>query len=248
MRSTSCLLIVYFYETGFDLPVHHVKSNLLDKSPPIGSIARTLSWNDSCIDHVSPCPIKSSAVPVGAEEERQELLFLVQTLLAAAELGNEVQSDTFLASWHSPESPLDPSLREKYVGLNDETMHETKLRHRKSVQNLVFDCVNVALVELAVCGSDPWKRMAHDNLHDNGSMLDCLWTQMELFSGEMSFDVGEVGDRDSLVVEELVRKQVVGKGWVDHLRLERDKFRKEIEGKLLEELVQEAIEVFTGSL
>lgn len=230
---------------GFDLPLHHVKSNLLDKSPPIGSIARTLSWDDSCTDNVSQCPIKSSAVPVGAEEEQQELFFLVQTLLAAAELGNEVQSDSF----HSLESPLDPSLRDNYIGQNDkETMHETKLRHRKSVQKLVFDCVNAALVELAVCGSDPWKSRAHDYLHDNVTILDCLWSQMELFSGEMSFVVGEGGDRDSLVVEELVRKQVVGRGWVDHSILEINNFRKEIEGKLLEELVHESVEVFTGSL
>ncbi|XP_074332708.1 uncharacterized protein LOC141670658 [Apium graveolens] len=230
---------------GIDLPVHHVKSNLLDKCPPIGSIARTLSWDDSCTENVSPCPMKSSAIPIGAEEERQELFFLVQTLLAAAKLGNEMHSD----SWHSVESPLDPSLRDNYVGQDDkETMHGTKLRHRKSVQNLVFDCVNAALVELAVCGSEPWKSKAHDDLHDNGSILDCLWSQMELFSGEMSFVVGEGGDKDSLVVEELVTKQVVGKGWVDHSISEIDNFRKEIEGKLLEELVQEAVEVFSGSL
>ncbi|KAK1353005.1 DUF3741 domain-containing protein/DUF4378 domain-containing protein [Heracleum sosnowskyi] len=230
---------------GIDLPVHHVKSNLLDKCPPIGSIARTLSWDDSCTDNVSPCPIKSSAAPVGAEEERQELIFLVQTLLAAAEIGNEVQSD----SCPSVESPLDPSLRDNYVGQDDkETIHATKLRHRKSVQKLVFDCVNAALVELAVCGSELRKSRARDYLQDNGSILDCLWSQMELFFGEMSFVVGEGGDRDSLVVEELVRKQVVGKDWVDHSILEIDNFRKEIEGKLLEELVQEAVEVFTGSL
>lgn len=189
--------------------------------------------------------MKSSSVPVGAEEERQELFFLVQTLLAAAKLGNEVQS----VSWHSVESPLDPSLRDNYVGQDDkETIHATKLRHRKSVQKLVFDCVNTALVELAVCGSDPWKSRARDYVHDNRSILDCLWSQMELFSGEMSFVVGEGGDKDSLVVEELVTKQVVGKGWVDHSILEIDNFRKEIERKLLEELVQEAVEVFTGSL
>ncbi|XP_017229153.1 uncharacterized protein LOC108204299 isoform X2 [Daucus carota subsp. sativus] len=232
---------------GLDLHVHR-NSNFLDKSPPIGSVARTLSWNDSCTDDASPCPIKSSSVPVGPEEERQELVFLVQTLLTAAKLGNEMQSETFFASWHSLESPLDPSLRDNYVGLIDETMHETKLRHRKSVQKLVFDCVNAALVELAVCGSDPSKSRIHYNLQDNKSILDCLWTQMELFPDEMSFIVGEGGDRDSLVAEELVRKQVAGKGWVDYSSLQRDDFSKEIEGKLLQELVQEAVEDFTGSL
>lgn len=172
-QSTSCLLTVSFYQTGLDLHVHR-NSNFLDKSPPIGSVARTLLWNDSCTDDASPCPIKSSSVPVGPEEERQELVFLVQTLLTAAKLGNEMQSETFFASWHSLESPLDPSLRDNYVGLNDETMHETKLRHRKSVQKLVFDCVNAALVELAVCGSDPSKSRIHYNLQDNKSILDCL--------------------------------------------------------------------------
>lgn len=239
------MLIVSFYQTGFDLPAYSGKSNLIDKSPPVRSIARTLSQNDYFTETVSLYPFKTSVVMRDAEEERQELFSLVQTLLSAAELGNELQSDTLLARCHSLESPLDPSLRDNYLGLkkDKETLHEAK-----PMQNLVFDCVNAALGELAVYELDTWKSRPCDRVHDQRSIFDCVLTQMEWFSGEVSSVLGKCWENNSLVVERLVRKDVIEKGWVDQLRMETDSFREEIEVKLLEELVQEAVQEFTDSL
>ncbi|KAK1353274.1 DUF3741 domain-containing protein/DUF4378 domain-containing protein [Heracleum sosnowskyi] len=203
-------------QNGFDLPAYSGKSNLIDKSPPVRSIARTLSQNDSCTETVSLYPLKTSVVMRDAEEER----------------------------CHSLESPLDPLLRDNYLGLKDkEILHEAK-----RMQYLVFDCVNAALGELAVYESGQWKSRPCDRVHDQRSIFDSVWTQMEWFSGEVSSVLGESWENNSLVVEGLVRKDVIGKGWVDQLIMEIDNFRKEIEVKLLEELVQEAVEEFTDSL
>ncbi|KAI3461014.1 hypothetical protein Pfo_017677 [Paulownia fortunei] len=240
---------------GFELPLNPISSNLIDKSPPIGSIARTLSWDDSCMDTASSCPTKESLTTRGTDEEEREWFFFVKTLLSVAGLQGEVQSNSFLARWHSPESPLDPSLREKYIDLNDkETLHEAKRRQKRSMQKLVFDCVNAALVEIAGYGSDWGQRAipcieANNSIMENASstMLDKVWAQMNAwFSGEFRCVLGDCGDENSLVVERVVRKEVVGKGWIENVRLERDNLGKEIEGQLLEELVLETVVELTG--
>ena len=46
--------------------------------------------------------------------------------------------------------------------------------------------------------------------------------------------------------ESVVRKEIVGKGWVELMGLEMDFLVKEFEGKLLEELVEDAVVDLTG--
>ncbi|XP_021806058.1 uncharacterized protein LOC110750095 isoform X2 [Prunus avium] len=239
-------------ESSLDLkPDHlgrHLKSNLIDKSPPIGSIARTLSWDDSCAETATPYLLKSPSV--SAEEEEQDWHVIVQTLLSAAGLHGEVQCDSFFTRWHSLESPLDPSLRDKYANLNDkEPLHEAKRRQWRSSRKLVFDCVNAALVDITGYGSDGGTRTlscsgAHDRFSEGDSSLlaDRVWGRVrEWFASEVRCASGEGGDSNSLVVDRVVRKEVVGKGWSEHMRFEIDNLGEEIEGKLLEELVEEAV-------
>ncbi|CAB4321676.1 unnamed protein product [Prunus armeniaca] len=226
----------------------HLKSNLIDKSPPIGSISRTLSWDDSCAETATPYLLKSPSV--STEEEEQDWHAIVQTLLSAAGLDGEVQCDSFFTRWHSLESPLDPSLRDKYANINDkEPLHEAKRRQWRSSRKLVFDCVNAALVDITGYGSDSSTRTmscsgAHDRFSEDDSSLlaDRVWGRVrEWFASEVRCASGEGGDSNSLVVERVVRKEVVGNGWSEHMRLEIDNLGKEIEGKLLEELVEEAV-------
>ncbi|KAK9281626.1 hypothetical protein L1049_004529 [Liquidambar formosana] len=239
---------------GTKVPAHPMASNLIDKSPPIGSIARTLSWDDSCAETATSYPLKPSSVSTGVEQE-QDWYFFVQTLLSAAGLDGEVQSDTFFARWHSPESPLDPSLRDKHVDLNDkEPLHEARRRQRRSNRKLIFDCVNAALVDITGYGSDMSLRARPCSGADNrllepnsAIMVDRVWARMkEWFSGEVRCVSWDGGDSNSLVVESVVRKEVVGKGWAEDMRLEIDNVEKEIETKLLEELVEEAVIELTG--
>lgn len=235
---------------GAEVPL---KSNLIGNSPPIESIARTLSWDDSCIETATPYSLKASSISSCPEEEEQDWPFFIQTLLSAAGLDGNMQLDSFLARWHSPESPLDPSLRDKYANLNDkELLHEAKRRQRRSNRKLVFDCVNATLMEITGCGSDRGTRAmpctgAHNRfIQGTSPMLDLLvehmWAQMkEWFCSEVRCTFEDSGDSSSLVVDRVVRKEVVGKGWVDNMRMELDNLGGEIEDKLLAELVEDAV-------
>ncbi|KAL3828111.1 hypothetical protein ACJIZ3_016913 [Penstemon smallii] len=237
---------------GVELPVNPVKSKLIGKSPPIGSIARTLPLDNSCVNTASSYPVNETlATTQGTYKEEQEWFIFVKTLLTVAGLEDEVQSNSFLTKWHSPESPLDPSLRDNYIDLKDkETLHEAKRRQKRSIRKLVFDCVNVVLLEIAGYRSESNQRAIPCIGVQNGSstMVDEVWAQMNgLFSGELDCVSDDCGEENSLVVEKVVRKEVVGKGWIGHLRLEMDNLRKEIEGELLEELVQEMVTALTST-
>lgn len=237
-----------------------LKSNLIDKSPPIESIARTLSWDGPCTEVASPYPIKSTSVSLDTKVEDQDLPVLVQKLLSAAGLDDQVQSDSFYSRWHSLESPLEPSLRDKYANLYDkeevQPLHEAKRRQRRSNQKLVFDCVNVALTEMTGYGSESsliGKLWSGDHrrlqLSEGASpfLVDLIVAQMkELTSSGIGSVWGDCGDSNSLVVETVVRKEVVGKGWVELMGFEVDILVKVVEGKLLEELVEDAVVDLTG--
>lgn len=236
-----------------------LKSNLIDKSPPIGSIARTLSWDDSCAEVASPYQLKPSLVSLDTKVEDQDLLVFVQKLLSAAGLDDQVQPDSFYSRWHSLESPLDPTLRDKYANLNDnepQPVHEAKRRQRRSNQKLIFDCVNVALMEITGYGLESslmgrlWSG-GHRRLQGSEGapslLVDLIVSHMkELTSSGMRSVWGDCGDSNSLVVETVVRKEVVGKGWVELMGFEMDIWVKEVEGKLLEELVEDAVVDLTG--
>ncbi|KAM3307072.1 putative protein isoform X1 [Capsicum chacoense] len=242
------------HHAGGKLSVDPIRCNLIDKSPPIGSISRTLSWNDSCLDTASSVPLRPSFSTWQTEEEEKECFSFVQTLLTVAGL-DEVQSDAFLLMWHSRESPLDPSIREKYVDLNEkDILHVARRRQRRSTRKLVFDCVNAALMEIAGYGPDTCQRaMPHSGVGNNlpgGAKLilvDQVWTRMkEWFSSDVKCLFGDDEDGNSLVVDGMVRKEVVGKGWLQYLRLELDNVGTEIERELLEELVHESVIELTG--
>ena len=80
-------------------------------------------------------------------------------------------------------------------------------------------------------------------------LVDHVWAQMkEWFSGEVKCLGCDDGDSDSLVVERVLQKEVVGKGWIDQMKWEADNLGREIEWRLLEELVEEAVTDLTGKL
>ncbi|GAB2281953.1 hypothetical protein Dimus_016517 [Dionaea muscipula] len=242
-------------ERGKQFPLCIGPSNIIDKSPPIGSIARTLSWDESGSERASCYPSKSPFSSPGIKEEEDEWLFLVQSLLSAAGPDNASRLGSDLGRWHSPDSPLDPVLREKYVDLTiNDPLHEAKWRQLRSNHKLVFDYVNTALTDIAGMGS----MSSHSCVVNRDSLVDCTTMPksadglqalikecisggVRCFAGE-----GECGEEGNSLVEKLVRKEVLGKGWADNRRSEVDNIGREIEGKLLEELVVESITEWTG--
>ena len=227
-------------------------------------MARTLSWDGSCTETATSYTLKPSLASSRVEKDEPDWLFFVETLLSAAGFDDNVEADTFFSRWHSPENPLDPALRDKYVELNDkEILHEAKRRQWRSNRKLVFDCVNAALVDITGGYGQRRarsRRWVESGLHPPPSssssilVVEQLWARMkEWFSGEVRFVWGEDDDDDdgggdnTMVVETVVRKEVVGKGWVEHMRLlQVDDLGMEIEGKLLEDLVEEAVVELTG--
>ncbi|XP_010263990.1 PREDICTED: uncharacterized protein LOC104602116 isoform X1 [Nelumbo nucifera] len=242
---------------GPSVNFHPLRSNLIDKSPPIGSVARTLSWDDSCLIASRPNSLNFSRFLSEAEEEQDQFLFF-QALLSTAGLDHEEQADMIISRWHSPESPLDPSLIEKCISLHNdkEILHEAKHRQRRSNKRLLFDCVNAALVDMMGYSSEvsPWVRMC-STFQSRASVdapvtVDKVWSCVKKLynSSEGRCYSAETGDSTSLVVEKVVRKEVAGRGWEDVMRLEVDTIGKQIEGEMLEQLVQEALVELTGWL
>ncbi|KAD4584340.1 hypothetical protein E3N88_21941 [Mikania micrantha] len=230
-----------------ELGLEHMKRNLIDKSPPIGSISRTLSWDDS-VASTTRYFGKPSSTSLNREEEVQEWLVCVQTLLSEAGL-KKIRSNSFLGKWHSPESPLDPSLRDKHMNLNEKVpiISRTKLRHHRAITKLVFDCVNEVLIDIASCG--PYIG-AHSCLNDmtmsSMVLIDRVWGQMKEWMPRTEICGREEVNGSGMVVEMEVMREVVGRGWIEGLRREVDNIRMEIEGRLLEELVQEYVLELTG--
>ncbi|EFH60196.1 hypothetical protein ARALYDRAFT_319541 [Arabidopsis lyrata subsp. lyrata] len=133
-----------------------LKSNLIDKSPPIGSIARVFSWEDESYTNTTK--------PAMGIEEDENWYGFVKTLLTASGFSG---SDSLMTRWHSPESPLDPSLRDKFA--NKELI---KRRKQRSTCKLVFDCVNAIITETT-------STLAHTGLTKGFNMVEHVWTALQ---------------------------------------------------------------------
>ncbi|KAI3943223.1 hypothetical protein MKW92_002889 [Papaver armeniacum] len=218
------------------------KSNLLSKSPPIGSLARSLSWDDSCSDVATTDPL-NSCPPLSEAEEEQERFLFVQSLLSSTSLDWNDHSDNVFTRWHSPECPLDPSVLDKFfnqVEVKEQT-YGAKCRNRKLRSNhkLLFRLL--------------WTRVSSNSNKSLSTgesvIMEEVWSRVkEWFSNESKMLFKEIGDNNGLVVETVVRKEVVGRGWVELMRLEVDGIGNDIEGEVLEELVDEALFDLTGRL
>ncbi|XP_031404907.1 uncharacterized protein LOC116213909 [Punica granatum] len=224
--------------SGKQVPMHPLMSNLIDKSPPIESIARTLSWDDSSSGSSSP----HSSEPVSHELLEQEWLSHIRKILSTAGLDGKNQWNVFSFNWHSPENPLDPSLGDKLANTEEEEpMHEAQRRRLRLNRKLVFDCVNEALVE--IMGNEPTGRQGPSLLCKEPPLTlhDRVWS---LIRERLSCEVtGDEWNGQSLAVEVAVRKEVVmGRGWwAENFRLEISNLGKEIEQELLRELMDETL-------
>ncbi|KAF8091294.1 hypothetical protein N665_0448s0010 [Sinapis alba] len=210
-------------------------SNLLGKSPSIG---RNSSFNDSTVGR---CYSSKRSI-TSTRDEEEDLRLLINTLLSATHLDEASDSlspssiiDNLLSKWHSVESPLDPSLRESYA---DSTEHQ---RLGSNVKKLVFDLVNTLLLELtpSYLGHGSHMLLSGKTLgvYVINRMQECLKG-----NGRVEYRWwDEDGDLSSLAVNKVVRTEVAEIGSTESLRLEMECMGKEIELKLLEELVEEVL-------
>ncbi|XP_047315875.1 uncharacterized protein LOC124919633 isoform X2 [Impatiens glandulifera] len=221
------------------------KYRLIDKSPPIGSISRVLlSWKDSPTETTASHELENTFHHSSVEDE-EEWIFFVQTLLSLAGLNDAVGPSSVFSRWHSSESPLDLSLREKYINLNEKEliMHETNRRKRRSTRKLVFDCVNAALVEI----TSSYGSHNRNTVDSSARLEDLVWALIKKWrSSEAGFISVEDEDGDSLVVEGMVMEEVAGKDFLEFIRIEIEILVKEIEVNLVEEVVEAVVQELTG--
>uniref|UniRef100_A0A1J3HQH0 DUF4378 domain-containing protein n=4 Tax=Noccaea caerulescens TaxID=107243 RepID=A0A1J3HQH0_NOCCA len=188
-----------------------LKSNLIDKSPPIGSVARVFSWEDESYTDL--------AKPGTGLTEDEDWYYFIKTLLTASGFSG---SDPLMTRWHSPDSPLDPSsLRDNFA--NKEVI---KRGEQRSNHKLVFDCVNAIITETA-------SRAAHTGLTEGFDMVEHVWSEFKECVAQDS--------KNSLKEEIMVREEVVGEMWSHNLQVEVNNLGTEIEVMLLQELVEEAV-------
>ncbi|KAK9087642.1 hypothetical protein Syun_030036 [Stephania yunnanensis] len=229
-----------------------LKSNLIAKSPPIGSLARSLSYEEACLNTAISDPLNSASASPEAEE--REWFSFVQSLLSAHGLDSSDVSDAAFIDWNSLETPLSPLLLDKFVNLKEdrELRYEAKRRQRRSNQKLIFDCVNAALVDIIGHGSNPtpWTRFSskiQGRISSGASVtVEEVWSRVrEWLSSQPKYSASESGDY-SLLVENMVKQEVVGGRWAELLRTEVDGLGTDIESKMLDELVEEALFELTG--
>jgi len=177
------------------------------------------------------------------ECEEQERFLLVQKLLSCVNLLDNAECSTVFARWHSLDSPLDPVLLDEFLDIKEEA---AKCRERRSTQRLLFDCVNAALLSIGqttLASSYPWAtaygwasmdRRTSAPVAEEVSRLVKDW-----FSSERH--VSGEAENQNLIVDRLVKGEIAGRGWTESMCLEADEFSREIGGKVLEELVEEAL-------
>lgn len=211
------------------------KQEPLSRCLPIGSVARTLSWDDSS-EEAAPCSSKEE------DSHEQEQYEFVEKILSSAGLCNEATSNIF-ARWHSLDSPLAPNVPDQFL---ERKVEDAKCRERRSNQRLLIDSVNAALLDIGQ--SKLWCAYPCAgpivNAQRDEPVADAAW---RLVKGWLSDDETSNGlDNVGVAADRVVSEEIEGRGWSEMLRLEVDDMTKEICGDVLGEVVEEALSEFAG--
>lgn len=206
----------------------------LSRSLPIGSIARTLSWDDASEEAPLCC--------TRGDSHEQEQYEFVEKILTSVGFCNEKAQDIFVR-WHSLDCPLDPAVLDQLL---ERKVEDAKCRERRSNQRLLIDSVNAALLDIGQ--SKLWGAYPCAARYSNAPTVatcdalvtDEAWGLVKSWLFDDENDIAGLGDNAGLAADWVVGKDIHGKGWSEMLRLEVDEISKEICGDVLGELVGEA--------
>ncbi|TKW05329.1 hypothetical protein SEVIR_7G168600v4 [Setaria viridis] len=212
------------------------------RSDAIESVTRSLSWEDMS----SPSPLlgmtKLTHLSSGDNGELECVAF-VQRIVSSSGLG-DLQLGTVFTGWHLPDCPLDPALCDKLLDRKEEA---AKSRERRSNQKLLFDYVNMTLVEIGqdtLLRAYPWSQ-ARSMAWKESLSLDLVEEIPHLMTdwlyGSGKFAVNENDDAGT-ILERIMQQEVEGRGWVKSMRWELDGITELIAGEVLEELVEETVD------
>lgn len=213
--------------------------SVISRASPIESVARTLSWDDTHLEMRLPEPSSFKVALSKADGADQDHFVFVQKLLSYAGLE---KSDMMFTGWHSPDSPLDPVLLDKLLGLKED---ESKCMDKGPTLRLLFDCVNLALLEVSwstLMSVYPWNRAscgAQINACASSALSEEVWGLVRDWSSGNRTVVFTENDIGSLVVDRVLRTEAGGNRWVELNRIVEE-IAKEITGDVLKDLVGEA--------
>lgn len=217
------------------------KQEPLSRCLPIGSVARTLSWDDSSEEAV----LCSSSKEDCHDQEQYEF---VEKILSSAGLHHETTGNIFVR-WHSLNNPLGPNVLDQFL---ERKVEDAKCRERRSNQRLLIDSVNSALLDIGQ--SKLWSAypctgpIVNAQRVSSGDELvaDAAWKLVRGWLSDEETCMVNGSDNVGTAADWVVGREIEGRGWSETLRLEVDEISKEICGEVLGELVEEAFSEFAG--
>uniref|UniRef100_A0A0E0KSK5 DUF3741 domain-containing protein n=1 Tax=Oryza punctata TaxID=4537 RepID=A0A0E0KSK5_ORYPU len=214
------------------------------RSPAINSVARSFSWEDTNSGSPLLGSLKHSNVD-DADNDDDELkcYSLVQEIVSSAGLCH-LQLSMVFTGWYQPDSPLDPALCDKFLDRKEE---DAKSRERRSNQKLIFDSVNMALVEIGqvtlLC-TYLWSRACLGTWREKLSqtLSEEVWNIVsDWLYGDGSFAANK-DDNAGTILERIMQEEVEGKGWSKLLTMETDEITEQIACEVLEDIVIDSLE------
>jgi len=210
-------------------------SEAVSRSSAIETVARFLSWDDTASESQSLCnPRPSSRFP-DVDDDESECHVLVQNIMSSAGLGTS-QSRMVFTGWHLPDHPLDPVLCNK----------ASELQEKSSYRRLLFDCVNVALIEIGentLLSAFPWSKR-HSRTWRGTSSPDLgveVWSILKDWIYRARMFVVSKRDNAGIILDRIVKQEVEARGWVKLMMAQVVDITEELGGEVMEELVEEAV-------
>uniref|UniRef100_A0A0A9EW50 DUF4378 domain-containing protein n=1 Tax=Arundo donax TaxID=35708 RepID=A0A0A9EW50_ARUDO len=207
----------------------------VSRSSAIETVARFLSWDDTASESQLHCTPRPPSILSDVDDDESECHVLVQNIMSSAGLGS-AQSSMAFTGWHLPDNPIDPVLYNKVL----------ELREQSSYRRLLFDCVNVALIEIGentLLSSFPWS-IKHSRTWKSTSSPDLgveVWSILkDWIYGARVFVVSK-RDNAGIMLDRIVKQEVEGRGWVKLMMSQVVDITQQLEGGVMEELVEEAV-------
>ena len=210
-------------------------SEAASRSSATETVARFLSWDDTASESQSLCNPRPSSLLPDVDDDESECHVLVQNIMSSAGLGTS-QSCMVFTGWHLPDHPLDPVLCNKV----------SELQEKSSYRRLLFDCVNVALIEIGentLLSAFPWSKR-HSRTWRGTSSPDLgveVWSILkDWIYGARMFVVSK-RDNAGIILDRIVKQEVEARGWVKLMMAQVVDITEELEGGVMDELVEEAV-------
>ncbi|KAJ1279984.1 hypothetical protein BS78_04G197400 [Paspalum vaginatum] len=214
--------------------------NGISTSSAIKTVTRFLSWDDIASESQSLCNPRLTSLLSDVDDDESEWHVLVQNIMSSAGLGSS-QSSMVFSGWHLPDHPLDPVLCNKV----------SELQEKSSYRRLLFDCVNVALVEIsenALLSAFLWSERHSRTWRHTSFPPDLnleVWSILKDWIYGAQMFVVSSRDNTGIILDRIVKQDVEGRAWMNMMMTQVVDITEQLEGGVLEELVEEVVLDFT---